>query len=190
MPTEQLELLLKVHEEVKARSRHEGQRAERALTAMTFLTIAASTVFAATIDNATYRQLASEFVKLSYGLFIAFIILVAAGTFLTIWGIFPRFTSRGLGVTLSAPTGQVAHSIFYAPEIAVQPRESWIKFWNEAKPEALDLVAFAHLTKETHLIAESTVYTMRRTRWAFWLFLSALIPLIGMFLMVALSAIY
>lgn len=193
MAASKYEFILKAYDEVNALTKHEDQKAERSLTAMAFLTIAASTVFAATISASTYEELSPNLFTAATALFIAFVVLVAGGTFLVLFGIFPRFNIPLIWRSKSDPSKkepQEPRSIFFGIEIGQLTSEAWSNYWDSTPVAELAQKALENLVLETHLIAGKVRLKVRWTGWGARLFLASLFPLAGMLILVALSAIY
>ena len=190
MASQKLELIKKSYDEVNLLTKHEDAKAERALTAMAFLTIAASAVIAASVEGSTYLELSPILFKVGSAFFIAFIILVAAGTFILIWGIFPRFNIPPLWQGPPDPFLMVPKSLFFGILINNVPQAAWKEYWHQTSPADLEAKAFDHLVYETHLISEKIVLKVRWTSWGIRLYLASLIPFAIFIVLIALSAIY
>ncbi|MGA8303912.1 MAG: hypothetical protein WA691_01650 [Thermoplasmata archaeon] len=190
MASPKLDLLIRTYYEANTLSKYEDLKAARALGGMALLTVAASAIFALAVAGPAYLQFWPSLIKWGYTFFIAFILLVAGGTFFMTGGIFPDFRIPLASKRRPDPTAADRRSFFFAIEISKMSNEAWKEYWTSATDEKLDATAIDHLASETRQTAERIVLKLRWTIWGSRLFLAALFPLAGMVLLMVLSAVY
>lgn len=185
-----LEVLLKAYDEVNALTKHEDQKAERALTAMAFIVLGGATLFAATFVSSGWKQFAEPELQWAYGMFACFLVLAISGTLIVLYAIFPRFKIppvwKGKGEVSKLPP----RSVFFGIEIAKQTSQSWESFWNAITPEDLEAISTSQLVYETHLIAEKIIEKVRPLRVGWTCFILSLMFLIVAVLLLLLSVFH
>jgi hypothetical protein len=189
MPPTKFDILSKAYDEVNALTKHEDQKAERAVTAMAFVTLSAATIFGSTII--AHTSLAANYLEAAYVLMAAFVALSLLGTLLILYGIYPRFMLPPDWKDPSKARTGNPRSIFFALEIRKHDEKDWVRFWREVKDADLESLAIEQLSRETHLIARKIVEDkIPPVRWAFYCYLASLVPLIAMIWMMILSVYY
>lgn len=173
MPTK-YEVLVKTYDEVSALTLHEDEKAERALTAMAFLSLSGATIFGATLVDGGWHQLATPYAQLAYGFFTAFLTVAIAGTLITLVAVFPRFHARDAYEERGRRTDMPPESMLYAVEIAKRTEESWKDYWVNATPATVEADVTTSLAHEVHRMSVRVVTKIRRLRVGFNFFLVSL----------------
>ena len=151
--------------EVLASDEHEDSKAQRILTAMAFLTAAASLIFAefsrAGIAPSLKFPIFSSYAYIPV-CFFAFVAAIIIGTLFFLTALGPAFNIPRPWQAKGA--GRYPESLLFSQLILQGTREQWNKHWEESSYEQLQTKLVKNYVNEAYLLAEKVKFKVSNMR--------------------------
>lgn len=142
--------------------KHEDEKANRILTAMAFLTVAAAAISIPFFENKIGLIVVSLDLNLGWLLFFLYVVLVVIGTFFMLAALGPiLFIPRMWGETSKDGEKDKIRSLLFFEKITEMKREDWTNFFNTSCASEISNKVFKDRIYESHILAEKVDYKVK-----------------------------